>query len=184
MNTPITAAVLCLAALPALAQDAFTGSFALSGPVEARHTVTGGAFGLDPVGPGPQWMSPEAYADGVNNGVACDAVDFFEVDYYYGEVPGFIQHVLVSVERRGDRWVATDPAVFYDEVDATEMITATWETYDNAVAAVESVTCEGPDRVRISVTFKAVMDSIDGAAPLAIDGTAEASMRIYDMMDY
>lgn len=184
MKTQLIAAALGVAALPAMAQDDFTGSFTLSGPIEASHSVSGSSFGLDPVGPGPEWMAPEAYADGVNTGAACADVDFFEVDYYYGELPGYIQHVLVSVERRGERWVAVDPAVFYDEVGADEVISATWETYDRAVAAVNSVTCEGPDRVRISVDFKAVMDSVEGAPMLAIDGTAEASMQIFDMSDY
>lgn len=180
----LAVAASCVA-LPAFAQESFSGSFTLSGALEESHAVSGSIFGVEPAGTGPGWMAPEAYGERVDAGVQCQSIDEFELDYFYGETGGYVQQVLVTVVRQDRGWAALDPAVFYDvETTDGQRIVATWETYDNAVAQVIAVECVDGQHLRAAIRFAAVMTSLDGAGPLAIEGEVDAVMRLMDMAFY
>lgn len=182
MKTFALTAALTLGALPVAAQDNFAAQFTVSGALNATYEVSGTVFGLEPVGPGPNWMDAEAYIEGFNQGVNCYQATEFELDYYYGQENLFTHHILVTLVRGANGWEALEPAIFYDqELPGNHQL---WETYDNARVQVDAFECVTPRNVRVALTFKAQLNGYDGAAPLAIGGTADATMPMFDMSQY
>lgn len=123
----------------------------------------------------------------VPNGTPCEQVDWFEIDFFFGEDSHHELQFLFGLDRQpGGDWRVDNAAAFINMGSGDDIYAVVLEQYEGPQVTLTDFAClpDGGVRVGMDYAFAGPPQSDKGPDWLSLHGSASASMTLYNYDQY
>lgn len=165
----------------ATAQD-WNTQVRVSGAENGSYETTGhgNSFGSNASG---AYFMADFYADGVNEGARCETVEYFEVDFFFGQAATWETQVQFPMRRSEGGFSAGEPNVYFATLDRSDNVVESYWNEAAAKVAVTKIECRPDGRFDMAISFAGALVSETRGAEFTVDivGESAATLTLTDI---